>query len=259
MANEKVKQEVIPMEPKNIYQRISAISADVGSVSKDGHNAFSNYDYVRAADVVNKVREACVKHGVVIVPHALSYTRELNQSQEGKTKEIVGINMAYHIVNIDNPEDSLTIPLYGMASDTGDKAIWKAYTGALKYFLTGTFQIGTDDDPENDSKDQKAQAKSSPTPAPKAAVSRPTSSTGEYIYAMPYGTNHLVKGKAKFQKDYQGFTNVWVSNILIPEASAHIVSSPKSIPSEVKGTKVDLYPHPDADEPPPFEDDDINF
>lgn len=55
----------------------------------------------------------------------------------------------------------------GEGIDKGDKAGYKAYTGALKYYLANTFMVATGDDPEkdspshtmNDKQEKKATAK----------------------------------------------------------------------------------------------------
>lgn len=44
----------------------------------------------------------------------------------------------------------LTIASYGEGRDRGDKAPYKALTGALKYALIQTFLIATGDDPEHE-------------------------------------------------------------------------------------------------------------
>lgn len=43
----------------------------------------------------------------------------------------------------------------GEGIDKGDKAGYKAYTGALKYYLANTFMVATGDDPEKDSPDNR--------------------------------------------------------------------------------------------------------
>ena len=49
-----------------------------------------------------------------------------------------------------------TTTITGEALDKGDKAGYKAYTGALKYYLADTFMVATGDDPETESPEQKA-------------------------------------------------------------------------------------------------------
>jgi hypothetical protein len=52
----------------------------------------------------------------------------------------------------------------GQGDDGADKGVYKAYTGALKYFLMKTFLIPTGDDPEGDSRtDQRASERQSST------------------------------------------------------------------------------------------------
>ena len=47
---------------------------------------------------------------------------------------------------------------YGVGQDSGDKGIWKAVTGAIKYIMTSTFLIPTGDDPEKDEGKEKKPA-----------------------------------------------------------------------------------------------------
>lgn len=44
-----------------------------------------------------------------------------------------------------------TSTFYGEGFDKGDKGLYKAYTGALKYYLANTFMVATGDDPEVES------------------------------------------------------------------------------------------------------------
>lgn len=47
----------------------------------------------------------------------------------------------------------------GEGIDVGDKAGYKAYTGALKYYLANTFMVATGDDPEKETIEQKMNTK----------------------------------------------------------------------------------------------------
>ncbi len=80
----------------------------------------------------------------------------------------------------------MTTSWVGQGLDNADKGYYKAYTGAVKYFLMKTFMISTGDDPELDSyRDQaprrpQSQArpsrpapKATPKVAPKAAAAKP--------------------------------------------------------------------------------------
>jgi hypothetical protein len=52
-----------------------------------------------------------------------------------------------------------TTEITGEGIDKGDKAGYKAYTGALKYFLADKFMVATGDDPEKESPDNKMNNK----------------------------------------------------------------------------------------------------
>ena len=60
----------------------------------------------------------------------------------------------FDLFDIDTGFFETTI-ITGEGMDKGDKAGYKAYTGALKYFLADTFMVATGDDPEKDSPDQQ--------------------------------------------------------------------------------------------------------
>jgi hypothetical protein len=62
----------------------------------------------------------------------------------------------------------------GEGQDAGDKAVYKAMTGALKYCLLKTFLIPTGDDPERDETPAKPPAPKSAPPTPKPAAKQPT-------------------------------------------------------------------------------------
>jgi len=127
----------------NLYQRIRAVMDEVQAIPKNGHNDHFNYDYVRETDLVDHLRGLLVKHGLVLLPTATAYNRDGN---------ITRLAMNYVLVNVDNPAETFHVPWYGEATDTQDKGIYKAYTGAEKYALMKLFMVaGEDADPERDS------------------------------------------------------------------------------------------------------------
>ena len=54
-----------------------------------------------------------------------------------------------------------TSTITGEGIDKGDKAGYKAYTGALKYYLANTFMVATGDDPAQESPENKMNKKGS--------------------------------------------------------------------------------------------------
>lgn len=116
-------------------------------MEKRGQNEHHHYSYVQATDVTRIVREKLYARGIVVIPSALDAShREL---PNGSTLTTVELN--YLFIDTENPEDRISVPWVGVGADKGgDKGVYKAYTGGLKYMLLSTFLIPTTDDPERD-------------------------------------------------------------------------------------------------------------
>jgi len=134
-------------EIKGIASKIVKVMEGIESVSKDGFNAFHKYKYVTDAAIVTEIRKSMIANKVVAIP------KQLSCSQNG---DLTTIQVEYTLIDAESGE-SLTSLVYGYGQDKGDKGIYKAATGAEKYFLMKTFLLATDDDPEDDSKEIKTQ------------------------------------------------------------------------------------------------------
>jgi len=152
----------------NIYQKISEVMKDVKYVQKTGYNSFHKYNYAKESDYIETLRPSLLKHGLVIVPHTQTV-----QQRSLDTGELSTVEMEFRIVNIDNPEEFVTIPSAGQGMDKGDKGVYKAITGAKKYMLSLAFLIETGDDAEEDSKlDEDLDKKKKPTKAESKAAQK---------------------------------------------------------------------------------------
>lgn len=137
--------------------------SDKGILPKGAHNDYDNYDYFSEAQYKELFIGLLAKHGLEFD------SSEVNiQSIVGTEKQPFGIlaTMKYIITDIDTGYSTESIHS-GLAIDKGDKAIYKAKTGALKSFFASTFLVATKDDPERD--DEK--------PAPKKTYTKTTTST----------------------------------------------------------------------------------
>ncbi len=138
-------------EPNSVYPKMAKVMAGVEHIPKRGRNEFHKYDYALAADVLDSVRKLFVEHGLVLLPSCESIEREVF----GEKNLLTGVQMTFTIAD-PKTGDAVTMPWFGDGMDKGDKGIWKAYTGAEKYFLMQTFLIPTGDDPEGDKKVDEA-------------------------------------------------------------------------------------------------------
>ena len=56
--------------------------------------------------------------------------------------------MHIKVINADKPDDLFEVDWIGEGGDTGDKGVYKGFTGGLKYFYMKLLQVATGDDPE---------------------------------------------------------------------------------------------------------------
>ena len=136
----------------NIFQRMSAITEEIGKVAKNltvgtGNN---KYKAVGEVDVLNAVKPAEIKFGVYSYPASREVieTEVLTSENEyGKKNSLfLRIKTTYKFVNIDKPEEAIEITTYGDGLDSQDKATGKAMTYADKYALLKAYKIETGDD-----------------------------------------------------------------------------------------------------------------
>lgn len=138
-------------EAATLIKKLAEACNAVGGVEKKGRNQAQNYDYVKAADVAKAIRHELFSRGVVIIPfeHAPEFAA-LFTTKSGGTMRECKLRVTYHIMDAETG-GSMSFDAYGIAMDSGDKAIYKAKTGALKYFLRGLGLIPDEaDDPENE-------------------------------------------------------------------------------------------------------------
>lgn len=153
---------------------IAAIMAEVGTkvsyLQKRGSNDAQGYKYARAQDVFLKVNEELHARGVACVASEV----ELLESVSGLGKSgnqhraLVRITQTYRH---DESGETVTFQGLGGGQDSGDKAVMKANTAALKYLLTNAFNISWGDDPEatdpETGEPTAKPAKKEPKPKPK--------------------------------------------------------------------------------------------
>lgn len=124
-----------------------------GVLVKDKTNTFDRYSYFSEAGYKKLFTELFSDNGLELTPT----TREITPyTVEGKQPNGRLVRVSFRLSDIDTGffED---IEIVGDGIDKGDKGIYKAYTGALKYFLADTFMVATGDDPEEESPEGKAQ------------------------------------------------------------------------------------------------------
>lgn len=159
------------IDEMNIFQKIHAAAKELKSIAKNGRNDFQKYDYAAEADFVDACKPLFDKYGLIVVSQLISI--ETKELQKGSV--LTTIQMKYYVCNVATKEELMYV-IPGQGQDNGDKGVYKAMTGAAKYFMKKLFWLKTGDDPENDADEKKqtnrraANKGTTPQPAPSANI-----------------------------------------------------------------------------------------
>ena len=125
-----------------------------GKLTNGEVNEYDNYQYFSEAQYKELFTELFSKHGIELFIDEIDYG-----TFEGTDKQPFGrtVTLACTLIDIDTGY-SETSRHTGEGLDRGDKAGYKATTGAIKRFLSSTFLVATQDDPERE--DDKSKTKS---------------------------------------------------------------------------------------------------
>ena len=134
-------------QPVKLAAKIAKVMEAVGYVAKTGTNSAQGYKFVQASAVADKVREQLTKLNVSMTPTAIDVISE-GLTPSGK-QTLLTLRFTWTLTDGDSGE-TISFQSVGTGADSGDKAAYKAATGALKYALLTGFLIPTGDDPEAD-------------------------------------------------------------------------------------------------------------
>ena len=138
---------------KTMAQKLIEVSKAIGYLQKDKTNKMQGYNYLSEAKIKETIKKEFETQGIVF-NYSTEAVREyeINPTSKG-TKQFVTIaNGTYHFIDSESDID-IEGKWFGSGSDTGDKGLYKAITGGIKYVLNTNFLIPTGDDPEKDNDD----------------------------------------------------------------------------------------------------------
>lgn len=159
-----------------------------GILKKGGKNEFDKYSYFSEAQYKELFTELFSDHGLELKFNEIEY-----QTFEGSEKQANGRMPKLEFTLFDTETGFFeTTCITGEGIDKGDKAGYKAYTGALKYYLANTFMVATGDDPEKDSPDSKMNQITEKKASPKQVEVLARAYTGDNLKKL-LEINHLEK------------------------------------------------------------------
>ena len=147
------KKKMATTKKSNFNEKLMQLQKVMGEFTweKDGINRHQSYKYVTEKQYKNNFKKALQEVGLL-------------WSMEETKHEFIGkISENMHLILVDfkgtlsdpETEEFKEYTFSGSGADTGDKALYKAYTGGLKYFLASNFLVAEDNDPENDGAEEK--------------------------------------------------------------------------------------------------------
>ena len=136
----------------NIYQKINKVMQDVGYIQKDRKvdGGGQKYNAVSYDNVIAQIRKAIVEAGIVIVARQIEGKIEIQRDVSKDIKmHLYSGRYEIDFVNIEKPEDKVTVTIEAHAADNGDKAPGKAITYATKSAILKVLSLETGDDEES--------------------------------------------------------------------------------------------------------------
>jgi hypothetical protein len=133
-------------EKKTLAGKLVAVMMGIHRVKKGGFNEHHRYAFVTAEDVSDMVRDLLAEQGIAFMPSMESY--EMIPTASGKG-HIARVKFIMRFLDSESSEVQ-EATWFSEAMDTQDKALNKAATAAVKYFLLKTFLISTGDEPDTD-------------------------------------------------------------------------------------------------------------
>ena len=137
-----------------------------GILKKDKTNEFDHYSYFSEAGYKDLFTDLFSKHGLEIKFNENEYGMFETNSDKQPNGRLPKLTFRLFDIDTGFYEDT---DITGEGIDKGDKAGYKAYTGALKYYLADTFMVATGDDPETESPEATGNKKSGKQDGKKAS------------------------------------------------------------------------------------------
>ena len=135
----------------SVYKAINAVQADLAlvGISKDRTNTAQGYKFRGIDDIYNAVSPMMAKHGLCILPRAVSRSCVERTNAKGTSLFYVTVEVEFDFVAASDGSTHI-VRAYGEAMDSGDKATNKAMSAAYKYAVMQAFAIPTEGDNDAD-------------------------------------------------------------------------------------------------------------
>ena len=183
-------------ETGQIYELIPKIMGDIGHIAKDGFNEFHKYPFRGIDAVYNHVGPKFAKYGVFPVPKVINTDIRTVKTKNGEGVHAI-LTVKYEFTAPDGSHiDAITV---GESIDTGDKAVNKAMSSAMKYAVWQTLCIPTKGEQGDVEDDTPELAPSAPPQQPPAQKPNPVQEKVKRVLGV-FGKDLCAKAKLNLIK-----------------------------------------------------------
>lgn len=144
-----------------LQQKKSALRKELGErgiLKREGQNSFDRYSYFSEAQYKALFTQLFPKYGLELRASEIEYTT-IDGTEKQPFGRLVRVEFTLYDTETGFFEKAV---ITGEGFDKGDKAGYKAYTGALKYYLATNFMVATGDDPEVPEEEEKPKKAGTP-------------------------------------------------------------------------------------------------
>lgn len=164
------------------------------SWEKDGKNRHQSYEYITEKQYKNNFKAALAAAGLDFKSSVLEY--QFIPQISDKMNMVIA-KFQFEIIDRETGEREI-YQAFGSGADTGDKGLYKAYTGAIKYFLANNFLVAEGNDPESDEEEMRQIKPAYATPERReeireAITNQDEPATEEQLEAIALGIEELQK------------------------------------------------------------------
>ncbi len=174
-----------------VAQKILEVMKRLDYLKKDKQiEGGGNYRFLSDEKVAGECHKHCTEVGLIMFP----VNTELLEGREDKTRNDYVLHNLRTVITyrfVDPTDDTFVdVPVFGEASDGGDKVCNKCMTAARKYALIQTFMLSSGDDPDDipsgEVSESKKEQPSQPRPAAqgKPTVANPDEPASEKQYDL---------------------------------------------------------------------------
>ena len=148
-----------------IMPALAAVHAAAGPIEKSQTNDTQHYTYANLEAYLNVVRPLLEEHGLFVVTSAPEIQPSTGRlTAKGTQQNGVYVRLVFTLHHTSG--QWIEVEAWGEGQDSGDKAVYKATTGARKYGVAMLFGLVTTDDPEKDSHNGNGKPAKAGTPLP---------------------------------------------------------------------------------------------